>query len=169
MLHVTLTSAQRDAVEALRRDPSLRPAERDRVEMVLLSASGCSVPCIAAHFACCSATVRRLVHRFTPDNLRSLRRQPPGPAPDWAHRQQIGQALDRLLAQERTWTAAQLAQALAADGLRLSARQVRRYLQLGHARWRRTVRSLHHKQDPARVAAAKAELVALKRGLRRAS
>jgi transposase len=128
MVHVILTSAQRDAVKALRRDSSLRPAERDRVEMVLLSASGWSVPRIAAHFSCCPDTVRRLVHRFTPDDLGSLRRKPAGPAPNWAHRQQQSQALDRLLGQERTWTAAQLAHALEADGLGLSARQVRRYL-----------------------------------------
>lgn len=169
MLRITLSVDQRDAVEALRRDPSLTPAERDRVEMLLLSAAGWSVPRIAAHFHCCQATVRRLFHRFTPEELASLRRQRPGPAPDLARRQRITQALDRLLAQDRTWTAAQLAHALEADAIQLSARQLRRYLHGMRARWRRTVRTLRHKQDPERVARAKEELAALKKGLTRAS
>lgn len=171
MLHIRLTSDQRDAVEALHRDPSLVPAERDRVEMVLLSAAGWSVPRIAAHFPCCQATVRRLFHRFPAAGLASLRRQRPGPAPDVARRQQIRHALAGLLAQDRTWTAAQLAEALGAEGIHLSARQVRRYLRGLRARWRRTGRTLRHKQDPERVAQAKEALAALKlkKGLKRAS
>ncbi len=169
MLHIMLTAGQRDAVEALRRDPSRTPAERDRVEMLLLSAAGWSVPKIAAHFRCCQATVRRLFHRFRPEDLASLRRQRPGPAPDLPRRQRISQALERLLAQDRTWTAAQLAEALAADGIALSGRQARRYLHGLRARWRRTVRTLRHKQDPARVAQAKKDLAAFKKGLKRAS
>ena len=169
MLHITLTATQRDAVEALRRDPSLSPADRDRVEMVLLSATGWSVPQLAAHFHCCEATVRRLVHRFTPGDLSCLRRQHPGPAPDLARRTQVTQALTHLLAQERTWTAAQLAAALETEGIALSARQVRRYLRGMRARWRRTGRTLQHQQDPARVAQATADLAALKKGRSRAS
>jgi len=169
MLHITLTATQRDAVAALRRDPSLSPAERDRVEMVLLSAAGWSVPQIAAHFHCCQATVRRLVHRFTAADLTGLRRQHPGPAPDLDRRTHVTQALERLLAQDRTWTAAQLAAALQDAGIALSARQLRRYLRGMRARWRRTGRTLRHQQDPARVAQAKADLAALKKGRARAS
>jgi hypothetical protein len=40
MLRITLNPDERAAVEALRRDPTLAPAERDRVEMLLLSAAG---------------------------------------------------------------------------------------------------------------------------------
>jgi transposase len=169
MLHITLTATQRDAVEALRREPSLSPAERDRVEMVLLSAAGWSVPRIATHFRCCQATVRRLVHRFTAADLTCLRRQRPGPAPDLARRAQVTEALTRLRAQDRTWTAAQLAAALHDEGIALSARQLRRYLRGMRARWRRTGRALRHKQNPARVAQAKADLAAFKRGRWRAN
>jgi transposase len=168
MLRLTLTSDQRAALEAQRRDSSLTPAERDRVEMLLLSASGWSVPKIAAHFHCCPQTVRRLLHRLDPTDWTTLRRAHPGPAPDLARRQQVTEALERLLAQDRTWTAAQLATALQDKQIQLSARQVRRYLH-DIARWRRTVRSLHHKQDPERVAQAKDDLAAFKKGLKRAS
>ncbi len=168
MLRLTLTPDQRAALEARRRDSSLTPAERDRVEMLLLSASGWSVPKIAAHFHCCQQTVRRLLRRLDPTDWATLRRDRPGPAPDLARRQQVTEALERLLAQDRTWTAAQLAVALQDKQIQLSARQVRRYLH-DIARWRRTVRSLQHKQDPERVAQAKNELATLKKGLKRAS
>lgn len=169
MLHIRLTATQRDALAALRRDPSLTPADRDRVEMVLLSAAGWSVPQIATHVRCCQATVRRLVHRFTAEDLRCLRRQHPGPAPDLARRAQVTEALARLLAQDRTWTAAQIAEALHEEAIHLSARQVRRYLGGMGAHWRRTGRTLRHQQDPARVAQATVDLAALKRGRTRVS
>lgn len=169
MLRITLTAEERQALEELRHDASISPAERDRVEMLLLSASGWSVPEIASHFHSCRATVRRLIHRFSPQDLATLRRQSPGPAPDLARRQHITRALECLLAQERTWTAAQLAQALPESGINMSTRQVRRYLHDVGASWRRTKRSLRHKQDPERVAQAKEELAGLKRGLKQAS
>jgi transposase len=168
MLRITLASDQRAAVETLRRDPTLTPAERDRVEMLLLAGAGWTVPQIAVHFACCHATVRRLLHRFAADGIAALRRQHPGPAPDSHRRQQIHSAVERRLVQDRTWTAAQLASALHADDIHLSARQLRRYLRQ-IARWRRVTRSLHHKQDPIRVVQAKEELAELKRGQQRAS
>lgn len=169
MLRIHLIADQHAAVEALRRDVTLRPAERDRVEMLLLAVAGWSVPRIADHFGCCQATVRRLLHRFATEGLPALRRQSPGPAPDAARRQQVTRALEALLAQDRTWTAAQLAEALAAHRVHLSTRQVRRYLGQMGARWRRTVRTLRHRQDPGRVAAAKEELAALKKRHARAS
>jgi putative transposase len=169
MLRISFTPEERAAVEALRRDPTLRPADRDRVEMVLLSAAGWTVPQLATHVHCCQQTVRRLLHRFAAEGLAALRSQPRGPAPDATRREQIEQALTDLLAQDRTWTSAQLAEALPAHGIPLSARQVRRRLQAMGARYRRTVRTLHHKQDPARVAQAKEDLAELKRGLKQAS
>jgi Homeodomain-like domain len=168
MLRLTLTPDQRAALEAQRRDSSLTPAERDRVEMLLLAASGWSVPTIASHCHCCPQTVRRVRHRLDPTDWTTLRREPPGPAPDLARRQPVTEALERLLTQDRTGTAAQLATALQDKQLQLSARPVRRYLR-GLARWRRTVRPLPHKQDPARVAQAKDDLAALKTGLPPAS
>ena len=165
-LRISLTPQDRAAVEALRRDATLRPAERDRVEMLLLAAAGWTVPQLASHFHCCPQTVRRLLHHFTAEGLAALRRRPRGPAPNIARREQIEQALSDLLIQERTWTSAQLAEALGAQGIRLSARQVRRRLHAMGARYRRTVRTLHHKQDLERVAQAKLDLPRSKKGSR---
>jgi transposase len=168
MIRLTLTDDQRAALQAPRRDPTLSPPERDRVEMVLLSASGWRAPAIAEHLGYCAATVRTVLKGFPHTGVAGLRRQRPGPPKDLARREQVLAALDRLLAQPRTWTAAQLAVALQEEGIRLSTRQTRRYLQQLGARWRRTVRSLRHKQDPARVARAKRVLAHLKKGSRRA-
>jgi putative transposase len=170
MIRLTLTDPECTAVQALRRDPTLRPAERDRVEMVLLSATGWTVPAIAQHLGYCAATVRTVLKQFTPLDLTSLRRQQPGPPKDWARAEQVTAALNRHLDAPRTWTAGQLAHALQEEGIRLSTRQTRKYLKRLGANWRRTVRSLQHKQDPAQVEQAKRKLAHLeKRGPRAAS
>ena len=161
MIRLQLTEPERAAVRALRRDRALAPAERDRVEMVLLSDAGWSPPRIAAHLGCCAATVRAVLGRFRDAGPAGLRRGRPGPPKDEARREQVTAALDRLLGQDRTWTAAQLAAALRDEGIALSTRQTRRYLQAMGARWRRTVPSLAHKQDPAKVARAEVTLTAL--------
>src|SRR5688500_14442397 len=122
MIRVMLPPDDRGAVQALRRDPTLSPAERDRVEMVLLSAAGRSPPATAAHLGCHAKTVRR---------------GRPGPPPDTARRERVTAALDALLGRDRTWTAAQLAAALGEQGIHLSTRQTRRYLRATGARWRR--------------------------------
>ena len=167
MIRVQLTDDQRAAVQALRRDASLHPRERDWVEMLLLSDAGWSPPRIAGHLACHPKTVRLTLRRFQTAGIAGLQRQPPGPAPDHVRRQHVEQTLDDLLAQDRTWTARQLAAALADHDIHLSVRQTRKYL--GRlARWRRTVRSLRHQQDPVRVARARTQLALLKKRPRQA-
>lgn len=163
MLHVTLSPEQGEAVRGLRRDGSLSPAERDRVEMVLLSAEGWSAPKIAGHLGYCAATVRTVLVNFPATGLEGLRRKRPGPPKNLARREQVTGALDRLLGEDRTWTAAQLAEALASEGIALSTRQTRKYLKGMAARWRRTATTLKHKQDPARVDQAERTLATLKK------
>ncbi len=162
MIRLPLTVDDGAAVQALRRDPTLSPAERDRVEMVLLSAAGWSPPRTARHLRCHPKTVRLVLRRFQEEGATSLRRHRPGPPPNAARRAQVEAALERLLDQDRTWTAAQLAAALTDVGIHLSPRQTRKYLSR-IAAWRRTVRSLRHKQDPAKAERAAAVLGALKK------
>ena len=79
-------------------------------------------------------------------------------------------ALNRRLDEPRTWTAGQLAHALQEEGIRLSTRQTRKYLKRLGANWRRTARTLKHKQDPAQVEQAQRKLAHLeKRGLKACS
>src|SRR5215213_8552983 len=164
MIRLELTDAQRAALQAARRDATFTPAERDRVEMVLLSATGWGPPAIAQHLGYCAATVRTVLKQFPTTGIAGLHRQRPGAVPDVARRIQVTTALMQLLDQERTWTAGQLAAALKEQGIALSTRQTRKYLKRMDARWRRTTHSLRHKQDPARVARAARVLANLEKG-----
>ena len=171
MIRLKLIPEQRAQLQELRRDRTVKPAERDRVEMVVLSDAGWRVPRIAEHLGYCAATVRRVFVQYEQTGPSGLRHHKPGPAPDVPHRERVEAGLRELLEQERTWTAPQLAAALGERGIRLSTRQVRRYLTGPglRARWRRTKRTLDHKADPVRVAAARAELELRKNRLRPAS
>jgi transposase len=168
MLRIKLSDEQARELVVWRRDPSLKPAERDRVEMVALSASGWPVAKIASHLGYAVETVRRLFRRFPTEGWKAVRHEAPGPAPDLKRREKIERALEALLEQDRTWTAGQLAEALAKQEIKLGTRQLRRYL--GRvALWRRTKRSLAHKQDAKRVARAKETLALLTNELEQAS
>src|SRR5215213_7822700 len=164
MIRLELTDDQRAALQAARRDATFTPAERDRVEMVLLSATGWSPPAIAQHLGYCAATVRTVLKQFPTTGVAGLHRQRPGPAPNLARRTRVTTALGQRLDHERTWTAGQLATALKEQGIVLSTRQTRKYLKRLDARWRRTTHSLRHKQDPARVARAGRVLANLGKG-----
>ncbi len=163
-LHASLSSHQRRRLYKLRRDPTLNSRERDRVEALLLSADGMRVPQLAHHFGCCQATVRRWLHHFAAAGLRSLRHQPRGPGPHVARRQAVRRALNGMLSRKRTWTAAQLAEALAAEkGIVMRPRTVRKYLKLMGARYVRTKYVLRHRQDREAAAEAQEELDDLKK------
>ena len=157
MWRIKLDEAGAADLQALRKDKTLRPAERDRVEMVALSVAGWKRSEIARHLGCCEETVRRAFRGFRVKGMQGLRLEPPGPEPDLARRTRVQNALRELLAQSRTWTAGQLAEELREQGINLSARQVRRYLS-EIASWKRVKRSLSHKQDEVKVAQAKTEL-----------
>ena len=153
MIRVSLTDTTRGELHALRRT-DLLAAVRDRVEMVLSAAAGWSAPRIATHLGYCGHTVRGILRDFNARGVPALYPKKTGPAPDAARRGQVTGHLSRLLGEDRTWTAGQLADALRPHDIRLGPRQVRRYLRLLKAGYRRTASTLEHKQDPAKVARA---------------
>jgi len=162
MIRIQLTDATRMELQSLRRQ-ALPPAVRDRLEMVLLSAAGWSPPRIAGHLGYYPQTVRTALHGFRQRGPAALYPGKPGPAPDAAWRDRITGLLHDLLGQDRTWTSAQLAEALAGHGITLGGRQVRRYLRLLAAGYRRTADTVGHKQDPAKVERAQGVLGGLKK------
>jgi len=168
MIRIHLDESTREELHALRKQ-DLPARVRDRLEMVLLSAAGWSAPRIAAHLGCHHHTARAAVKGFLRGGTAGLWPDKPGPPPDEARRERVGSLLRDLLGQERTWTSRQLAEALRDHGVALSARQVRRYLKLMKAGYRRTASTLEHKQDPDKVARAEATLESLKKKVRRAS
>jgi putative transposase len=167
MIRIQLTDAQRAELQALRR-ADLPAVARDRLEMVLLSAAGWSPPRIARHLGCHPHTARSALKGFRDRGAAAFRPDKPGPEPDHVRRSQVTARLRDLLGQERTWTAPQLAEALRPGGVTLSARQVRRYLGMLQAGYRRTAPTVGHKQDPAKVERAEAVLAGLKKKWRRA-
>jgi transposase len=167
MIHIQLDHVTRTELQALRHT-KLSPSARDRLEMVLLSDAGWSAPRIAAHLGCHPHTARKALRLFQQHGSAGFTPRRPGPPPDQARRDRITGLLTELLSQERTWTSAQLAEALGPHGIDLGTRQVRRYLKLLTAGYRRTASSLKHKQDPAKVERAKTVLHGLKKKQRRA-
>ncbi len=97
MIRLELSEDERAAVRALRRDGTVAPAERDRVEMVLLSAEGWSPPKIAGHLGYCAATVRTGLSGFLATGVAGLRRKRPGPLKDLARRARVTAELNWLL------------------------------------------------------------------------
>ena len=160
MWRIKLGEAGVEGLQALRRDKTLKPSERDRVEMVALSAAGWKVSDIARHLGCCEETVRRVFRQYKAEGMQAMRHDLPGPEPDLARRGQVEGALKELLSESRTWTAGQLAEALHKRGITLGPRQTRRYLSR-IASWKRVKRSLSYKQDQAQVAKAKEDLALL--------
>jgi len=162
MIRIQLDDATRSELQSLRRT-ALPPAARDRLEMVLLSEAGWSPPRIAAHLRRYPQTVRKVLHDFQSRGRPAFYPDRPGPAPDAARRDRVLGLLRDLLGQDRTWTSAQLAEALRPHGVALRGRQVRRYLTLLKAGYRRTASTLEHKQDPAKVERAKTVLGGVKK------
>jgi transposase len=168
MIHLQLNDASRAELQGLRRT-ALASAVRDRLEMLFLADAGWSPPRIATHLGYDPQTVRKVLRGWQRHGQTILFPAQPGPEPDTARRDRILGHLTDLLGQERTWTSAQLAEALRPHGFTLGGRQVRRYLHQLQAGYRRTASTLQHKQDPAKLERAKTVLSNVKKKRRRAS
>jgi len=167
MIRIHLNEAQRTELQRLRRS-DLSAVARSRLEMVFLCDAGWSAPRIAEHLGCHPHTARSALKGFRDRGTAAFWPDTPGPPPDRTRRDQVTGQLHGLLTQERTWTTAQLAEALRSSGIALSARQVRRYLGFMKAGYRRTAQTVSHKQDPEKVERAKIVLAGLKKKLQRA-
>lgn len=169
MIRIQLTPDDTSRLRSLRRDSTLKPAERDRVEMVLLSQSGWSAVSIGSHLGYCAATIRRVLHQFQSEGVEAIRHRPRGPAPDTERRIRIQSELGQLMSRERTWSSRQLSAALLGRGVTLSPRSVRRHLRQMNARYIRSCRTLKHKQDAVKVEQSRDSLDNLKKSLPRGS
>jgi putative transposase len=161
MIHIHLDDATRDELQSLRRK-SLPPKVHDRIEMLTLSDVGWSPPRIAEHLGYCGQTVRDLLRDFLARGTDALYPRRTGPTPDTTRRERVAEGLRQSLAEDRTWTSRQLGEALAARGINLGPRQVRRHLKRLKAGYRRTASTLKHKQDQTKAARAGRVLANLK-------
>lgn len=166
MYRVTLTEEQRQELKRRAHQADITPSTRDRLEMVRLADAGWTIPQIARHLQQHEQTVRRWVKAYLAGGFDGLVNKPRGgscsalsPLVLEAVRQEVAKS-------ERSWSAAQLADWIAEQfGVRRSSAQVRRKLRAVRLSYKRTGRSLRHKQKPQEVAEKKAALSELeKRG-----
>ncbi len=164
MYRVTLTTEQRQELQRRTRHAGLAPSTRDRLEMVRLSDAGWSVPKIARHLGSHEQTVRVWIKAIISSGFDALTNKPRGgdtsaltPAMLEAVRAEVAKG-------GRTWSAGQIADWVADQyGMRISPGRMRVHLKRAKLSYQRTARSLKHKQQPAEVAARKAELAALEK------
>jgi putative transposase len=157
MIRIQLDTATRDELQAIRRQ-DLPAKVRDRLEMVLLADAGWNAARIAGHLGYHYRTALDLLKDFRDRGREALFPRRTGPAPDSTRREQVAGRLRDLLGEDRTWTSAQLAEALQTGGIALSPRQVRRHLRGMKSGYRRTASTVKHKQDPAKAERAGAIL-----------
>ena len=166
MYRIHLSEEEAEELKRRARDRRLQPRTRDRLEMVRLSHAGFAIPQIAGILTISEQRVRWWIKRFLAGGFDALPDQPhPGqrsaftPAIEAALRQEMDQGDD-------TWTARQVADWVAERfGVRLTPEHWSYLLHRAGLSYKRTRRSLKHKQDPAEVERRRAELLGLeKRG-----
>ena len=166
MYRVQLTDEQHRELKRRSREPGLARRTRDRLEMVRLSANRISVPKIACLLRADEDRVRHWIKAFLSGGFDAL--------PDQGHQGRpsrltptIMQAVRQEIAKaDRTWNAPQLVEWIAERfGLRMTPDHLGRRLRREKLVYKRTSRSLRHKQKPEEVEAKRKELEELeKRG-----
>lgn len=168
IIRVSLTPQQRSELNQRARARQLSPRMRDRLEMVRLSDMGQSVRQIAQILDTHEATVRKYLKRFVSQegDFNALADAPiPGRPPvlTGEYMRSLEQLLDQSALEGRTWTCRSLAEWLWEQfGVVVHPRYLSERLKSRKFRWKRTLRSLKHKQkDPQLQAEAAAGLEAL--------
>ena len=165
MYRVHLDEAGRQELNRRARAAGVMPRTRDRLEMVRLCDAGWSVPKIARHFGLSERCVRHWIRAFLAGGFDAL--------PDKAHLGQKSALTPEIRAAlraetekgGRTWTAQQIADWVAEHhGVRLSPLWLSRLLRREKLAYKRTSRSLKHKQRPEEVAQKRADLLTLEKG-----
>ena len=132
--------------------------------MVRLSDLDWSVPKIAADLRCHEQTVRKYVKAFLRGGFGALAdRPPPGrpPTVGEAHLLAVEQVLDAAAARGETWTAPQVADWLAqTHRVAITPAYPATRLRQRRFRWKRTKRSVRHKQLAAKDPTLQARKVA---------
>jgi transposase len=165
MYRVRLTDQQRDELHRLCHDESTKPKTRTRLEMVRLSHTGWSIPRIARHFDITESRTRHWIKAFLAHGFEGLvSKQSPGPpvklTPD------ILASLQQMLDEtDQTWTAPQLQQWLRDNHhLTVNRTWLSEVLTRNALSYKRTTRTVRHKQSFEQVQDRKADLETLKKG-----
>lgn len=163
---VKLTDEQREELRHRKRDPKTKPRLRNRLEMIRLSDTGLSIPQIAAVVEESEQRVRYWVKTFLSEGTFGVLEDRPHPGKISSLTPELLTSLRREIEKgERTWTSGQLAEWLEREhGLRLTSNHLAGILRRAKIVWKRTSRSLRHKQKPEVVKAKRADLETLEKG-----
>jgi transposase len=163
--HVHLTEEQQQELRRRAHAPGVMPRTRDRLEMVRLSDAGFTIPKIAQLLQISEVRVRHWIKRFLADGFDALPDQPHMGQQSALTQEILAALADELQRSQRTWTAQQIADWVTEHhGLRLTPDYLARRLKRAKLSYKRTVRSLKHKQNPEAVAQKQAELATLEKG-----
>jgi transposase len=165
MYRVTLTAEQAAELTRRRRDPRAKPRVRERLEMVRLSDKGWSIPQIAQHLELTESRVRHWIKQFLVGGFDDLADRN-GVGPKRRLTKKILEGLGQAVGQDgRTWTAAQVNIWLSEHhGFTMNRRYLSEVLGNNGLSYKRTTRTIRHKQKPEQVADRKADLETLKKG-----
>lgn len=165
MYRVSLTDEERQELKRRAHQAGIAPSTRDRLEMVRLAGAGWSIPQIACHLGQHEQTVRRWVRSYLVWGFDGLSNKPRGgsssvlsPTVMEAVRQEVAKG-------SRSWSAGQIANWIAEHfGVERSSAQVRRKVRELRLSYKRTSRSLRHKQKPQEVVEKQVALAKLQKG-----
>lgn len=166
IIRVQLTEEERRELNRRSRERELAPRMRERLEMVRLSDLGYEIPEIAVLLERHQQTVRRWVKAFIAEGFEGLADEPiPGAPPRLtsANLEALERMLDESARSGTTWTLPSMVAWLKKEhGVEVSEGHLSVRLKQRGFRWKRTYRSVRHKQQDADLQAEKeAELEAL--------
>ena len=165
MYRIHLTEQQKNEMHQRMHSPTLAPRMRERLEMIRLSDKGWSVPKIAVHLDQHQQTVRHWVKAFQTGGFGTLADKPHTGKKSAITPQVLDAVREWLTAGKQTWNARQIAAEVTAQyGIVRSLDHWQRALRKQGLTYKRTRRSLRHKQNAAQVAQKTEELDTLKRG-----
>ena len=165
MYRIHLTEEQQKELHQRAHQATLAPRNRERLEMVRLSAKGWSVPKIAVHLDQHEQTVRHWIKAFLSGGFDALSDKPHTGKQSAVTAEMLAAAREWITKGDRTWNAPQIAAEVNARyGVLRSPDHWRWLLRGQRLTYKRTRRSLRHKQDAAQVAEKTEELDGLKRG-----
>ena len=165
MYRVHLTDDQHLQLHHLAHQRDTLPSTRDRLEMIRLSDAGWSIPKIAIHLRQHEQTVRRWIKAFADGGFDALTDKPHGGKTSALTPAILEALVGHVRQSQQTWSAAQLAEWVAREHqVQIGVGRMRVHLRRAQLSYKRTSRSLKHKQKTEEVAAKQASLDCLKKG-----
>lgn len=165
MYRAKLTDEQRLELHRRAHQRDIAPSLRDRLEMIRLSDAGWSIPKIAVHLHQHEQTVRRWIKAFMSGGFDALSDKARGGKTSLLTPTMLDAVVCQVRASPQTWSASQIADWIAEQHqVRVSIGRLRVHLRRAQLSYKRTSRTLKHKQQAEDVAAKQATIETLKKG-----